>query len=226
MKLLSFPTSPFARKVRIAVIELGMADQVEVIDANPFAADGLVSEANPLGKIPALVLAARTLIDSPLICAYLDTLHEGPKLHPDGDWHTLQVQALGDGMMDAAVLRRFETQRPESLRSAHWIGRYEAAVHRTLSQLETAVTGLGEGVTIGSISLYCALGYLDFRHAELSWRETHPELATWFERWSARPSASATAPPAGHPGAAAVSRDGDGQVTPGVPSVASFGGVP
>ena len=67
MKLLSFPTSPFARKVRIAAIEVGVADQVEVIDANPFATDGVVSGANPLGKIPALVLADRTLVDSPLI---------------------------------------------------------------------------------------------------------------------------------------------------------------
>ena len=208
MKLLSFPTSPFARKVRIAAIEVGVADQVEVIDANPFATDGVVSGANPLGKIPALVLADRTLIDSPLICAYLDTLHKGAKLHPDGDWHTLQVQALGDGMMDATVLRRLETHRPEPLRSAHWIARYEAAVHRTLSEVATAVSGLGERITIGSISLYCALGYLDFRYAELNWRQTHPNLASWFERWNARPAASATAPPAGHPGAAAASSGG------------------
>jgi glutathione S-transferase len=206
MKLLSFSTSPFARKVRIAAIEVGVANRIEVIDANPFAADGVVSGANPLGKIPALILADRTLVDSPLICAYLDTLHDGAKLHPAGDWHTLQVQALGDGMMDATVLRRLETQRPESLRSAHWIARYEAAVHRTVSELASAVGGLGERVTIGAISLYCALGYLDLRYAELDWRRAHPDLASWFERWSARPSARATAPPAGHPGAAAALR--------------------
>ena len=205
MKLLSFPTSPFARKVRIAAIELGLADRLEVVEANPFGDDGLVSGANPLGKVPALVLADRTLVDSPLICLYLDSLHAGPKLHPEGDWHTLHVQALSDGVMDAAVLRRLETHRPEALRSAHWIGRYEAAVQRSLDALEGAVGGLGERITIGSISLHCALGYLDFRWPELDWRSTHPALTAAFARWEARPSAGATAPPAGHPGSLAGS---------------------
>jgi glutathione S-transferase len=201
MKLVSFPTSPFARKVRIAAIEVGVADRLEIVDANPLADDGVVAGHNPLGKIPALVLDDRTLIDSPLICAYLDSLHDGPKLHPEGDWRTLQLQALGDGMMDATVLRRLELARPESLRSAHWIARYEAAVHRTLSELAIHVSALRDTVTIGSISVGCALWYLDRRYAEFNWRDRERDLAAWFEIWSARPAVVATAPPPGHPGA-------------------------
>jgi len=85
MKLLSYPTSPFARKVRIAAIEVGVIHAIDIVEANPLADDGLVSAHNPLGKIPALVLDHGTLVDSPVICAYLDTLHDGPKLHPQGD---------------------------------------------------------------------------------------------------------------------------------------------
>jgi glutathione S-transferase len=208
MKLVSFPTSPFARKVRIAAIEVGLADHLEIVDANPLADDGVVAGYNPLGKIPALVLDDCTLVDSPLICAYLDSLHDGPKLHPEGDWRTLQLQALGDGMMDATVLRRLETLRPESLRSAHWIARYEAAVQRTLSDLAIHASALRDTVTIGSISVGCALWYLDRRYAELKWRDREPDLAEWFEVWSARPAATATTPPPDHPSATEALRNG------------------
>lgn len=201
MKLLSYPTSPFARKVRIAAFEVGLTHRLEIVDANPLADDGVVARHNPLGKIPALVLDDRTLVDSPLICAYLDTLHAGPKLHPEGDWRALQLQALGDGMMDATVLRRLETTRPESLRSAYWIARYEAAVQRTLLELATHVSALPDTVTIGTITVGCALWYLDRRYAELGWRERAPNLATWFDVWNTRPAAAATAPPADHPAA-------------------------
>ena len=208
MKLVSYPTSPFARKVRIAVFELGLTDRVEIVDANPLADDGVVARYNPLGKVPALVLHDRTLVDSPLICAYLDTLHAGPKLHPERDWLPLQLQALGDGMMDATVLRRLETLRPESLRSAYWIARYEAAVQRTLTELATHVNSLPGAVTIGTITLGCALGYLDRRYAEMNWRERAPDLAEWFEVWNARAAAAATAPPPDHPGASETLRRG------------------
>ncbi|MEZ4441319.1 MAG: glutathione S-transferase N-terminal domain-containing protein [Polyangiaceae bacterium] len=201
MKLLSYPTSPFARKARIAAFEVGVLDRLEIVDANPLADDGVVARHNPLGKVPALVLEDRTLVDSPLICAYLDSLHDGPKLHPEGDWHALQLQALGDGMMDATVLRRLETLRPESLRSAHWIARYEAAVQRTLMELATHMSALRDTVTIGTITVGCALWYLDRRYPEVSWRDRAPDLAEWFEVWNARPAALATAPPPGHPSA-------------------------
>jgi glutathione S-transferase len=208
MKLLSYPTSPFARKVRIAAIEVGLSDRLEIVEANPLADDGVVAGHNPLGKVPALVLEDRTLVDSPVICAYLDSLHGGPRLHPPGDWRTLQVQALGDGMMNATMLRRLELLRPEALRSAYWIARYEAAVQRTLPELASQVSALSDAVTIGTISVGCALWYLDRRYAEVHWRDRAPELAAWFEIWSARPAVVATEPPAGHLGATETLRNG------------------
>lgn len=214
MKLISYPTSPFARKVRIAALEVGLADQLEIVDANPLAADGVVAGHNPLGKIPALVLADRTLVDSPLICAYLDSLHGGPKLHPVGDWAALQLQALGDGMMDATVLRRLETLRPESQRSPLWMDRYESAIRRTLTELATHVGASTptKPATVGTISLGCALWYLDRRYPELRWQQREPELAAWYEVWSERPAVVASAPPDGHPGAVeTLRREGGGK---------------
>jgi glutathione S-transferase len=104
------------------------------------------------------------------------------------------------------VLRRLETLRPESLRSAYWIARYEAAVHRTLIELATHVRALPDAVTIGTITVGCALWYLDRRYAEVSWREREPDLAEWFEVWNARPAAAATAPPPDHPAASEAVR--------------------
>ncbi|HEX2733938.1 MAG TPA: glutathione S-transferase N-terminal domain-containing protein [Polyangiaceae bacterium] len=210
MKLVSYPTSPFARKVRIAAIEVGVDDRLEIVEANPLADDGVVAMHNPLGKVPALVLDDRTLVDSPLICAYLDTLHAGPKLHPDGDWCALQLQALGDGMLDATVLRRLELMRPESLRSLHWIARYEAAVQRTLVELARLVSALPDAVTIGTITVGCALEYLERRYPELNWRGREPGLAAWFEIWNARPAAVLTAPPPGHLSASEALGSGGG----------------
>jgi glutathione S-transferase len=212
VKLLSYPTSPFARKVRIAAIEVGVDDRMEIVHANPLAADGLVTTQNPLGKIPVLILDECTLVDSSLICAYLDRLHDGPKLQPDGDWRTLQLQALGDGMMDALVRRRLEMCRPEALRSAYWLARYEASVHRTLREVAIQISAWREDTfTIGSISVGCALWYLDRRYAEMKWRDREPELAAWFEVWSARPAVTATEPPYGYPGAAEVLQADDSQ---------------
>src|SRR5262249_26340951 len=102
---------------------------------------------------------------------------------------------------DATMLRRLETVRPESLRSAYWIARYEAAVQRTLTELATHVSALSDAVTIGTITVGCALWYLDRRYAEVHWRDRAPDLAAWFEVWSARPAVVATAPPPGHLGA-------------------------
>ena len=192
MKLISWPTSPFARKARIVLHELDLP--CEIVDDHPLAPNTRVTDHNPLGKIPALVTDDRTLVDSPVICAYLDTLSDRVKLHPSGEdgWAALQLQALGDGLMDASVLRRLESLRPDGERSPYWIARYEQAIHRTLDRLTPF---LDDGLTIGTITAACALGYIDFRYAELDWRKDHPSLAAWFADWEQRPAMVATAPP-------------------------------
>jgi glutathione S-transferase len=154
---------------------------------------------NPLMKIPALVTdAGETLYDSPVICEYLDTLHQKPKFFPEVGarrFAAMRLQALTDGMMDAAVLCRYETAaRPEALRWKDWIEGQKRKVFGGLDVLEAEADSWGDEFGIGQIGVACVLGYLDFRFAGWGWRTGHPKLAGWFERVSRRPSVAATAP--------------------------------
>jgi glutathione S-transferase len=202
MKLHSSPTSPFGRKVKVVAQEAGLFAQlaVSVAQTSPVGPDlGLVGD-NPLGKIPCLVLEDGTILfDSPVICEYLDTQHGGDRLFPaDGAarWTALRLQALGDGIMDAALLARYETfLRPEPYRWAAWIDGQLDKVGRSLDRLEAVeVAAFGDRVDIGTITTACALGYLDFRFAALGWRSGRQQLAAWYERFAARPSMRQTVP--------------------------------
>ena len=117
-------------------------------------------------------------------------------MFPEGGemrWTALRRQALADGILDAAVNTRYETfLRPENLRWSDWIEGQMQKVRRSLDALDAEP--LGETVDIGTISVACALGYLDFRFPDEGWRDTRPKLAAWFEMFSARPSMSETLP--------------------------------
>lgn len=199
MKLTHSPTSPFVRKVLVAAHEIGLADRIEPLDmASNDAPPNLIS-INPLGKVPAMVLDDGTsLMDSPLLCEYLDSLHNGPKLFPatgEARWRDLRLQAIGDGVMDAAVLRLGEARRPEHERSPAFVEKQKAKIAHSVDLLEKEAASLEGDVTIGQITIGCALGYLDFRAPDDAWRDGHPRLAAWFERFAARPSMAATTPP-------------------------------
>ena len=108
----------------------------------------------------------------------------------------MRRQALGDGIMDAALLLRIETtMRPEAARWESWITRQKAALTRALDLLEEEASGLAEPFTIGSIAVACALGFLDFRFGDFGWRTGRPALAAAYEILAARPSLQATRPP-------------------------------
>jgi len=199
MKLYSNPASPFSRKVRIVVRELDLTRLVEEINVNPAASDE-VRRINPLGKIPVLVLNdGSTIVDSPVICEYLNELGGG-KLFPgmtiwrnaSGRWRALTLQALGDGICDAAVARTYEGRRPPELQSEAVIHKHLAVLARSLDVLERA--RFAEAPTIGEIAVACALGYLDFRLPELSWRDTRPNLRDWYEKFAQYPSMKDTVP--------------------------------
>ena len=157
---------------------------------------------NPLGKIPCLVLDdGGALYDSRVICEYLDTLHQGARLFPAGGaerWEALRLQALADGIMDAALLTRYETfLRPEALRWTAWVDGQLDKVARALDRIEAvAAPAFGARVDIGTITVACALGYLDFRFGSLDWRGSRPVIAAWYEGFAARPSMQATTPSA------------------------------
>jgi glutathione S-transferase len=199
MKLYSNPASPFSRKARIVIRELDLTRLVEEINVNPAASDEL-RRINPLGKIPVLVLKdGSTLVDSPVICEYLNDLGGG-KLFPgmslwrevSGRWRALTLQALGDGICDAAVARVYEGRRPPELQSEAVVHKHVAAITRSLDVLDRA--RFAEVPTIGEIAVACALGYLDFRLPELDWRQTRPNLSDWYEKFAQYPSMKDTWP--------------------------------
>jgi glutathione S-transferase len=150
---------------------------------------------NPLSKIPTLVLADGTVIyDSPVICEYFDSLHDGPKLIPapiPERMTALRWQALGDGMLDFLLLWRNELTRPAQ--SEPHLSTYRVKRAKTLESLEAEAGRLERTpYGVGHIAIGCALSYIDFRFAGDAWRETHPRLAAWHATIAARPSFRAT----------------------------------
>jgi glutathione S-transferase len=191
--------SPFARKVLAVAIETGLDERIERVKRlmTPVAPDALLNAANPLGKIPCLVTdEGMALYDSPVICEYLDSLHHGARMFPSGParWTALRRQALADGIMDAAVLTRYETfLRPQEVRWDAWIDGQKQKFLRALDALEFEGASLGV-VDIGTLAIACALGYLDFRFPDEDWRAGRPRLAAWLEQFAQRPAIANTAP--------------------------------
>ena len=200
MKLYYSPTSPFVRKVLITAIELGLRERIEIVpvDISPVEPSDALNRTNPIGKIPTLVADDGTeLYDSVVICEYLDSL-QGGRLFPASGaarWQVLRQHALADGIMEAAVLARYETWlRPAELRWKEWADGQTSKIERGLDVLEGEVGGLA-GLTIASIAVACSLGYLDLRLGHLGWRDRRPQLSSWLAEFAQRPSFVATRPP-------------------------------
>ena len=187
--------SPFARKVRIAAAVLELDDRIEVQAADTNDPDDSLRDQNPLGKVPALILESGVAVyDSPVIVEYLDTLAGGGRIIPASGprrFCSLTQQALADGIMDAAVLIRYESVwREPDRRSEKWIAHQRDKIARALAAFETALPE--ELSDIGTIALASALGYLDLRF-EGQWREGHPGLVAWLDLFAAAtPSFEAT----------------------------------
>jgi len=201
MKLIFAPASPFARKVRALIIELNLQDSVALVDAgavSPVSNNGDLNSVNPLGMLPALQLDnGESLSDSPLICEYLNDLADGPFFPSDANrrFRTLGLQALADGMLDLLVALRYEAAfRPEQLRWQTWIDFQNEKVQRGLDKLESSCNQFEPTPLIGEITVACALGYLDFRFADLNWRTGRPALTGWFEKIMLRESLANTRP--------------------------------
>ncbi|MGA8050147.1 MAG: glutathione S-transferase [Burkholderiales bacterium] len=201
MKLWYSPASPFARKVRVSAIELGLAARIELVQTTvvPSKPNEDLARENPLIKIPALRIDdGSVLYDSRVICEYLDALAGGGKLFPAAGavrWQALRRQALGDGITDAGILRRYElAQRPEALHWPEWLAGQLAKMNYGLDAAEREAAGWGEAFDIGHIALACALGWIDFRFPDSGWRATRPALGAWFTRVSQRPSLAQTMP--------------------------------
>ena len=195
MILRSSPPSPFGRKVKLALAILDLETEVTIEKADPTDANDSIRQQNPLGKIPTLVLEdGTTLFDSRVIVDYLDHLAGGDRLIPAGDerFAQLRLQALADGLCDAALLQVYETRfRPEEGRNAAWVANQAGKVARALASLEAAPPAYPDRPRIGEIALACALGYLDLRFAS-AWRADHPRLVAWLDAFAAKVEAFET----------------------------------
>ncbi|RRS03251.1 glutathione S-transferase [Aquabacterium soli] len=205
MKLIGSLTSPYVRKVRIVLAEKKLDYKFDL--DNVWSPDTHISEANPLGKVPCLVMeGGEAVFDSRVIVEYVDTLSPVGKLIPLSGRERVEVktwEALGDGLLDAAILARLEATydgRTEAQRSQVWIDRQMAKVHASLKAMSQ---GLGDRPwctgtyhTLADIAVGCALGYLDFRFAHIPWRSDYPNLARLHDKLSQRQSFIDTAPPA------------------------------
>ncbi len=200
MRLWHNPASPFARKVRIVSRETGLLPRIEEITAmvSPVNPNKDLAARNPLVKIPALETNdGKVLYDSSVICEYLDSLHGGTPVIPldAARWDALRLQSLCDGILDAAVLCRYETAvRPEQYRWNDWIKGQFTKINNGLDALAAEAPTWGESFGIGQIGAACVCGYLDFRFADENWRALRPRLAQWYESVTRRPSIAATMP--------------------------------
>ncbi len=201
MQLYHAAASPFVRKVMVALHETGRLTEVEVVPAHvtPMTTGDAALDHNPLGKIPVLVRPdGPALYDSRVICRFLDATSAKPgRLYPERRlWEVLTLEATAEGIMEAAVGivydGRFRT--PDDQAKA-WTDAQWGKIARALDTLgDRWMSHLAGPPDAGQIAVGCALGYLDFRHADRGWRTGRDALAAWSARFAERPSMAATAP--------------------------------
>ena len=203
MKLIGSTTSPYVRKARIVMAEKKL--DYQFVQENVWAADSKIAASNPLGKVPCLIMeGGEAVFDSRVIVEYLDTLSPVGKLIPSTGRERAEVktwEALADGLVDAAILVRLENTfegRSPAQRSQAWIDRQMDKVHASLKAM---AQGLGDKsycsgihLSLSDISVGCALGWIEFRFPEITWRTDHPNLAKLMDKLAQRPSFADTQP--------------------------------
>ena len=198
MKLFYSPLSPYVRKVMVTAHELGLIDQIEMLThaTTPLDPNPEVVAANPVGRIPALVTDdAGTLMDSRVICRYLNAKAGGSLYGAGEDFALLAREALAEGVTDSSLLAAYEARmRPEEIRYQPWVDGQYTKIRNGLAAFEARISEMGGDLTMDKIALGAALGHIDFRHPTLGWRDDCPALAEWFAALSERPSMQATAP--------------------------------
>lgn len=199
MRLYYNKTSPFVRKVMMVAHEAGIAGSLGLVTTDTALPPVELLFANPLGKIPCLVPDdGPALFDSRVICEYLDLRFNGGRLFPsdpEARVIALRWQALADGIMDATVLCRYESLRPEAQRSEDWLARQQGKIRRALDMLESEVEALrGAPFSVAQLATAAALGYLDLRLERMRWRDDHAKLTAWYSEIRERPSVGLTDP--------------------------------
>ena len=202
MKLTFSAASPFARKVRIAAIELGLIDKIEFVPTSvaPAQANDEYMKITPLKKLPVLITDdGSVILDSYVIVEYLDELAGGGKLIPSSGpdrWKVKSDHSLLQGMLDSMLLCRYEKMvRPQGLQWQAWSDDHWNRAWSGMARFDKQADVLSRPLDIVQIALACVLGYADFRYADCGWREAYPNLAAFHERMLSRPSVKISLPP-------------------------------
>ena len=201
MKLFYNQASPFSRKARVIAAELGLTDAMEFIDTgliSPVQPNGEVIRVNPIGKVPVLVTDdGISISDSRVICEYLNHLAAGeffPEKSADR-YRALTLQALADDALTTCVAVRYElAHRPDGTRWEEWVAKQRARVSRTIDHFADLQDSLENNFCIGTITVGCLLGYVDFRELDDTWRTRNPQLSAWFTEFDQRNAMHSTRP--------------------------------
>ncbi len=203
MKLIGAVTSPYVRKVRVVMAEKKL--DYQFVQEDVWAAETTISESNPLGKVPCLVMeGGEALFDSRVIVEYLDTLSPVGKLIPAVGRERAEVktwEALADGVLDASILARLEANWPgrsKAQRSQAWIDRQLGKVQASLKAMAQGLADkpfcAGSHFSLADVAVGCTLGYLDFRFPDIDWRTPHPNLDKLYAKLMQRASFQETRP--------------------------------
>ena len=198
MKCYVTSNSPYARKVKVVAFETGSYDEVEWLTITREERAEIIPAINPLGKVPVAVLeSGQVLYDSPVICAYVDSLVSDGNLIPKSNperWEVLTLEALGDGLGEAVIAASQENQRPDGKRSQGVVDRQTGKANAALGALNKAAKEFNDPPLMGEVAVACALGYMEFRDVIPGWRDTFADLASWYTGILTRQSFVRTAP--------------------------------
>jgi len=183
-------SSPFANNVRAVITEIGISEQINLLECHPFNNDSEFLAVSSLGKVPCLVADGETITDSEVICDYLDASYTGGTLFNTiyADWRLKTFYSICSGLMEVCVARRVEIVRAkDGSQSVFWLQRHNNAIIRALEDIETRLALMPDEFSILHINLINCLAYLDFRHQDINWRNTQPNLEQFFQAFSSRP---------------------------------------
>jgi len=201
MKLFAASISPYTRKVRVVLAEKKIDCELDIVDVVPI--ENPVNEHNPIGKIPTLVLDDGTaLYDSRVIVEFLASVSPIRRLIPDGTRDRVAVrrwEALADGVLDAGILIRYESNRDKNEQSRSWIAKQLARVHRGMKSMNDDLAERtwchADRYSLADIAVGCCFGYLQFRSpGGVDWRAEYPNVARHHDKLMERPAFADTVP--------------------------------